>query len=68
MANSWVIVHRNPTVRPTALIAFRPLRIPDKVLRIPSMACLPMDADFDGDQAAVFLPITKRGSGRPVNF
>jgi hypothetical protein len=57
MTHSWVIVHRIPTVRPTAMLAFHPLRIPDKVVRIPPLACLPLDADFDGDQAALFLPI-----------
>ncbi len=61
MANSWVIVHHNPTLRPTALVAFHPVRIADKVVRLPSVACVPMDADFDGDQAAVFLPLSEVG-------
>lgn len=57
LAQSWIIVRRVPAVRPTAMIAFHPVRIPDKVLRIPPIACVPLDADFDGDQASVFLPI-----------
>lgn len=61
MSESWLIVHRTPTVSPTSMIAFRPVRMKERVIRIPSMACLALDADFDGDQAAVFLPITDAG-------
>lgn len=61
MAGSWVILNRAPTLMPTNLMAFRPVRIPDRVIRIPLLACMPMNGDFDGDQAAVFLPITEAG-------
>jgi hypothetical protein len=58
MARSWLIVNRAPTVMPTAVLAFHPVRIPDRVIRIHPLVCLAMNADFDGDQSAVFLPIT----------
>ena len=61
MAASWVILNRAPTLMPTNLIAFRPVRIPDKVIRIHLLTCMPMNGDFDGDQAAVFLPVTEAG-------
>lgn len=61
MAGSWVILNRAPSFMPTNLMAFRPVRIPDKVIRIHVLACMPMNGDFDGDQAAVFLPVTEAG-------
>lgn len=61
MADSWMLVHHISWARPTAITAFRPVRHSDKVIRIPFVACEPMDADFDGDQAAVYLPQTEAG-------
>ncbi len=61
MVRSWVIVHRAPTSMPTSFQAFHPVRIPDKVIRLHPLAIRPMNADFDGDQAAVSLPITDGG-------
>jgi hypothetical protein len=61
MARSWVIVNRAPTLSPTALIAFHPLRDPDSVVRLHPLVCEWLNADFDGDQVAVFLPITAGG-------
>jgi len=61
MARSWVILNRAPTIMPTCLLAFHPVRIVEKVIRIHPLACYLMNADFDGDQAAVFLPVTDQG-------
>ncbi len=58
MARSWVILSRAPTLIPTAILAFHPVRMPEPVIRINPLAAFLMNADFDGDQAAVFLPIT----------
>jgi len=59
MARSWVILNRAPTFMPTALLAFHPVRVPDRVFRLHPLACMLMNADFDGDQAALFLPLTE---------
>jgi DNA-directed RNA polymerase beta' subunit len=61
LARSWVIINRAPTFIPTALLAFHPVRVPGDVIRLHPLACVPMNGDFDGDQAAVFLPITEEG-------
>lgn len=61
MARSWVIVNHAPTVTPTALLAFHPVRVPGSALHLHPLLCRWLDADFDGDQAAVFLPITEDG-------
>jgi hypothetical protein len=59
MARSWVIVHRAPVLSPTALLAFHPLRDPSPAIRLHPLACKLLDADFDGDQAAIYLPLTE---------
>ena len=61
MAESWLIINRSPSVTETAFLAFHPVRDPDKVIRVHPLVCPLLDADFDGDQGAVFLPITRAG-------
>jgi hypothetical protein len=59
MARSWIIINRAPTLSLTALIAFHPVRDPDNVIRLHPLVCEWLNADFDGDQVAVMLPITE---------
>ena len=61
MTRSWVILHRAPAITPTACVAFHPVRQPDRAIRVHPFVCELMNANFDGDQAAVFLPITAEG-------
>ena len=61
MARSWVIIHRAPAYMPTCFVAFHPVRQQDRAIRVHPFVCELMNADFDGDQAAVFLPITAEG-------
>ena len=61
MARSWVIVHRAPAFTSTTLLAFHPVRQPDRAIHVHPFVCELMNADFDGDQAAIFLPITAEG-------
>lgn len=58
MARSWVIVHRTPAFTPQTFLAFHPVRVRERVLRLPPLTCRLLQADFDGDQAALFLPLT----------
>ena len=58
MARSWVIIHRTPAFTPQTFIAFHPVRNSERVLRLHPLACRLLQADFDGDQAAIFLPLT----------
>lgn len=61
MSRSWVIINRTPTLMPTSLIALQPVRAAESVIRLPVVSLMYMNADFDGDQVAVFLPITEAG-------
>ena len=59
MEGHWVILNHAPSVSPTAMLAFRPLPTPGHAIRLCPLACGLLDVDFDGDQAAVFLPLTE---------
>jgi hypothetical protein len=59
MARTWVIVNRAPSLSPTAHLAFHPVRDPGSVIRLHPLVTGLLDADFDGDQVAVFLPLTE---------
>jgi len=58
MARSWVLVNHASPYTPSRSLAFRPVRDPDHVIRLHPLACGLLDADFDGDQVHVLLPVT----------
>jgi hypothetical protein len=57
MADSWVVINRAPSMSPTAILAFQPVCYPEPTVRIHPLICRWLEADFDGDQVAVFLPL-----------
>jgi hypothetical protein len=57
MSRWWVIVNRAPTISLTSFIAFQPVRIDGDALALHPLICRWMNADFDGDQVAVFVPV-----------
>ena len=58
IANRKVLLNRAPTLHRLGVQAFEPLLIEDLAIRIPPMVCSAFNADFDGDQMAVHLPLT----------
>ncbi len=61
MRESLVILNRAPTREVTAIAAFSPVMVPGRAILLHPLCCRMFDADYDGDQAAVWLPITKAG-------
>jgi hypothetical protein len=57
MARAWVLLNRQPSLYDTSITAFRPLLRAGSVVRLHPLVCNWFDADFDGDQMAVFLPL-----------
>ncbi len=53
-----VLLNRAPTLHRLGIQAFEPILIEDLVVRIPPMVCPAFNADFDGDQMAVHLPLS----------
>ena len=58
MAQSWVIFYRAPALSCTTFLAFHPVRCSGKTIRFNPLGCRLTNADFDGDQAAIYLPVT----------
>ncbi len=56
--NKRVLLNRAPTLHRLGIQAFRPLLTEDLAIRIPPLVCTAFNADFDGDQMAVHLPLT----------
>ncbi len=53
-----VLLNRAPTLHRLGVQAFQPLLIEDLAIRVPPLVCAAFNADFDGDQMAVHLPLT----------
>jgi DNA-directed RNA polymerase subunit beta' len=53
-----VILNRAPTLHRLGIQAFKPVLIEGKAIQIHPMVCSAFNADFDGDQMAVHLPLT----------
>ena len=51
------MINRAPSTSPTAVLAFHPVRYAEPAVRIHPLICRWLNADFDGDQVAVYLPL-----------
>jgi DNA-directed RNA polymerase subunit beta' len=54
-----VLLNRAPTLHRLGIQAFKPNLIEDLTIQIPPLVCSGFNADFDGDQMAVHLPLTE---------
>ena len=52
-----VLLNRAPTLHRLGIQAFQPKMIEGKAIQLPPLACTAFNADFDGDQMAVHLPL-----------
>lgn len=59
MHEKLVLLNRAPTLHRLSVQAFKPSLIEGKAIRIPALPVHAFNADFDGDQMAVHLPLTK---------
>lgn len=53
-----VLLNRAPTLHRLGIQAFEPVLIEGKALQIHPLVCTPYNADFDGDQMAVHVPLS----------
>ncbi|MBT4277127.1 DNA-directed RNA polymerase subunit beta' [Candidatus Falkowbacteria bacterium] len=59
IADAYVLLNRAPTLHRLGIQAFKPILIEGKAIQIHPMVCSAFNADFDGDQMAVHVPLTK---------
>ena len=58
MKGKLVLLNRAPTLHRLSVQAFEPILIEGKAIKIPALPTHAFNADFDGDQMAVHLPLT----------
>lgn len=55
----YVLLNRAPTLHRLSIQAFKPVLIEGKAIQLSPMVCSPFNADFDGDQMAVHVPLSE---------
>lgn len=57
---SFVLLNRAPTLHRLGIQAFRPVLIEGKAIQVHPLVCQAYNADFDGDQMAVHVPLSSQ--------
>lgn len=65
---SFVLLNRAPTLHRLSIQAFQPVLIEGKAIQIHPMVCPAFNADFDGDQMAVHVPLTDEAKKEAQEF
>ncbi|MFC1616554.1 DNA-directed RNA polymerase subunit beta', partial [Patescibacteria group bacterium] len=55
----YVLLNRAPTLHRLGIQAFQPVLIEGKAIQIHPLVCTAFNADFDGDQMAIHVPLSK---------
>lgn len=66
--DKYVLLNRAPTLHRLSFLAFKPVLVEGKAIRLHPLVCQAFNADFDGDQMAVHLPITIKGQEEAKNL
>ncbi|MGC9336602.1 MAG: DNA-directed RNA polymerase subunit beta' [Candidatus Cloacimonadia bacterium] len=53
-----VLLNRAPTLHRLSIQSFQPVLIEEKAIQLHPLLCFPYNADFDGDQMAVHVPLS----------
>jgi DNA-directed RNA polymerase subunit beta' len=59
ITDKYVLLNRAPTLHRQSIQAFRPVLIEGNAIQIHPLVCSAFNADFDGDQMAVHVPLSK---------
>ncbi|OGJ52736.1 DNA-directed RNA polymerase subunit beta', partial [Candidatus Peregrinibacteria bacterium RIFOXYC2_FULL_41_22] len=55
----YVLLNRAPTLHRLGIQAFQPVLVEGKAIQVHPLVCAAFNADFDGDQMAVHIPLSK---------
>jgi DNA-directed RNA polymerase subunit beta' len=58
--DAHVLLNRAPTLHRLGIQAFKPILIEGKAIQLHPLVCAAFNADFDGDQMAVHVPLTEQ--------
>lgn len=63
-----VLLNRAPTLHRLGIQAFQPILIEGKAIQVHPLVCPAFNADFDGDQMAVHVPLTEEAKWEASNI
>jgi len=66
--NRPVLLNRAPTLHRLGIQAFYPILVDGKAIKIHPLVCSAFNADFDGDQMAVHLPLSKKAQEESIEL
>ena len=63
-----VLLNRAPTLHRLGIQAFRPVLVKGHAIRLHPLVCTAFNADFDGDQMAVHVPLSKKAQQEALDL
>jgi len=63
-----VLLNRAPTLHRLGIQAFQPILVDGRAIRLHPLVCTGFNADFDGDQMAVHVPLSKAAQEEALNL
>jgi len=66
--DAHVLLNRAPTLHRLGIQAFKPVLIEGKAIQVHPVVCEAFNADFDGDQMAVHVPLTEKAKWEAANL
>lgn len=63
-----VLLNRAPTLHRLGIQAFRPIIVAGHAIRLHPLVCTAFNADFDGDQMAVHVPLSQKAQEEALNL
>lgn len=64
----YVLLNRAPTLHRLGIQAFKPILIEGNAIQVHPLVCAGFNADFDGDQMAVYVPLGEEAQSEARNF
>jgi DNA-directed RNA polymerase subunit beta' len=68
IADKFVLLNRAPTLHRLGIQAFNPILIEGNAIQLHPLVCAAFNADFDGDQMAVHVPLTREAQEEAKNI
>ncbi|HCA67564.1 MAG: DNA-directed RNA polymerase [Parcubacteria group bacterium GW2011_GWC2_44_17] len=68
ITDAHVLLNRAPTLHRLGIQAFNPILIEGKAIQLHPLVCAAFNADFDGDQMAVHVPLTEQAKWEAKNI
>ena len=63
-----VFLNRAPTLHRLGIQAFQPVLVEGRAMKLHPLTCTAFNADFDGDQMAVHVPLSKEAQNEARNL